>query len=93
MDYYNPRASWWQEIGFYEECKHYYGVMNEIIHRVAEGHSIFVAEVYEAFKGGDGEEDPAETGYLIGDGLHSNEAGRAVIAQALRALGYEFVEP
>ena len=47
-----------------------------------------VARVDLAFNGIYGDEDPKTKGYIAFDGFHPNTLGHAVIAQALRSLGY-----
>jgi lysophospholipase L1-like esterase len=48
------------------------------------------AEVYAAFNGPNGDEDPGDAprSYISFDGYHPNNAGHRAIANALRALGY-----
>ncbi len=67
-------------------------VYNEIVHSVADKYGIRVVPLYEAFNGPDGNENPGEKGYLR-DGIHTNPAGDAVIADLLRDLGYDPVHP
>jgi lysophospholipase L1-like esterase len=51
-----------------------------------------VGAVAEAWNGPNRDEDPNDKGYTW-DGIHPNEKGAAVIANALRELGYEPVVP
>ena len=67
-------------------------VYNEIVHSVGDKYGIPVVSLYEAFNGRDGNENPGEKGYLR-DGIHTNPAGDAVIADLLRDLGYDPVHP
>jgi hypothetical protein len=49
-----------------------------------------VVPVYTAFNGPDGEDDPEA---YLDDGIHTNAAGDAIIADLLRGLGYESTAP
>jgi lysophospholipase L1-like esterase len=64
--------------------------VNAIVHQVAEEYGILVAPLYLAFDGPAGDQDPE--GYLE-DGIHTNAAGDAIIADLLRGPGYEPAAP
>jgi hypothetical protein len=92
FDAYNPIIS--QRVGQtgYEECIACWMNYNAAIHQAAEAHNIPIALVADAWNGSDYLKNPKEMGYLR-DGIHPSEAGGEVIAQLLRELGYEPVEP
>jgi hypothetical protein len=89
FDAYNPLYSVYREQGIYDECLRCWENYNEAIHQSAAAHGIPVARVYDAFNGLDHDQDPREKGYIREDGEHTTGAGRDVIAQLLRELGYE----
>lgn len=90
-DAYNPLIALFKEQGVYEDCKACWANYNAAIHQAAASKNIPVAEVARAWNGQDWEQDPVGMGYTK-DGEHPNEEGARVIAEALRALGYEPVE-
>jgi hypothetical protein len=67
---------------------------NSTIHQSAMEHGIPVADFYDAFNGPNHDEDPVDKGY-IAPGAHGKPTatGLAVMADVLRALGYEFTIP
>ena len=62
--------------------------MNAHMAQNAANNSIPMAAVHDAFNGATGTEDPFAKGYIASDGIHPNDVGHAVIAQAFRALAY-----
>jgi lysophospholipase L1-like esterase len=56
---------------------------------IATRYDIPVARVYRDFNGPNGDENPADKGYIAADGMHNNGAGALRIAEILRELGYE----
>jgi lysophospholipase L1-like esterase len=87
--YYGSLADY----GFDGDLRPFYGPVNDHVIQAASEHNIPVALVHLAFNGPDGNEDPADKGYLSDDGLHPNEVGAALIADLHRELGYEFTCP
>lgn len=67
---------------------YYLNQMNAHIASSCGGYGIPVAQVHNAFNGPSGNQDPAASGYLASDGLHPNDVGHEIIAQAFRSLGY-----
>jgi lysophospholipase L1-like esterase len=94
---YNPfvnidRASdtWPDDAGTdFEVLKPYLDEVNNYIASTASAHGIAVADVYQAFNGASGDMDPGDAGLLAFDHFHPGPAGHAVIANLLRALGYQ----
>lgn len=93
FDAYNPIIPLREGQTSYEECIWCWGNYNAAIHEAAEAHNIPIALVADAWNGPDYMKNPKEMGYTRGDGIHPNEVGGEVIAQLLRELGYEPVEP
>lgn len=87
FDIYNFPGRW-EEYGVSESCPICWETFLQVVHERAEAHNVPVAHVYDAFTGPDHLEDPREQGYTLDDGIHLNEAGRAVTAGLLRDLGY-----
>jgi lysophospholipase L1-like esterase len=52
------------------------------------GRAVPYAQVYRAFNGPSGADDPKAKGYIAFDGLHPSDTGHRVIADLLRQLGY-----
>lgn len=92
FDAYNPLIARFQENGVYEECKGCWANYNAAIHQAAASYNIPVAAVAEAWNGPNWDQDPKATGYTK-DGIHPNEVGATIIAQAIRELGYDPIIP
>jgi hypothetical protein len=88
FDAYNPLIARFREEGSYEACKACWANYNAAIHQAAASYNVPVAEVALAWNGPDWDQDPVAMGYTK-DGIHPNEEGARVIAQALRVLGYD----
>jgi len=93
FDAYNPLYSVYREQGVYDECLGCWENYNQSIHQAAMAHNVPVARVFDAFNGPDHDEDPRDKGYIRDDGIHTTAAGRQVIADLLRELGYAPVRP
>lgn len=91
-DAYNPRINLFREYGVYEDCRDCWGYYNDVIHQAAASFNIPVAQVSEAWNGPEWDLDPNDLGYTK-DGEHPNKLGIEVIAQAIRELGYDPVNP
>ena len=82
-----------EDYGFDGDLRPFYEPLNDHIIQTAAENNIPVALVHLAFNGPDGDEDPADKGYLADDGLHPSEVGAAVIADLHRELGYAYTCP
>jgi hypothetical protein len=92
-DAYNPLIDQFKEKGVYEDCVACWITLNEAYRSAAEEMGIPLAPVAELWNGPDYTIDPdSELGYTS-DGIHPNQLGAAVIAQALRELGYDPIVP
>jgi len=89
MDIYNPYVASDMQAGIFDMMEAYLDEVNNYIHSTAAANGIPVANVHQAFNGADGRTDPATLGLLAADGFHPNDAGHKVIADQLRALGYQ----
>lgn len=92
MTYYNSLVNYHKELGIFEDLNPYFQALNEYVVQVASEHNIPVAQVYLAFNGPNGDEDPADKGYMS-DLWHTNSVGAALIADLHRELGYEPLGP
>lgn len=72
----------------FQVFKPYVDEVNAYIGASLASNSIPYAEVYAAFNGPDGNEDPTAKGYLAADLFHPSDAGHEVIAGLLQQLGY-----
>src|SRR5215204_4755581 len=100
MDIYNPYVrtdivsdTWQYEGGIValndsQVFKIYFGQVNDHIATTSNTAGIPYAQVYLAFNGTTGDEDPKSKGYLSFDGVHPNNTGHRIIADELRMLGY-----
>ena len=82
-----------EDYGFDGDLRPFYEPLNDDIIQATSENNIPVALVHSAFNGPNGDEDPADKGYLADDGLHPSEVGAAVIADLHRELGYEYTCP
>jgi lysophospholipase L1-like esterase len=87
--HYYSLARW----GVDEDLRPLFGPLNDHIIAAASENNIPVALVHLAFNGPDGDEDPADKGYLLFDGVHTTKKGAAAIGDLHRQLGYEFTCP
>jgi len=83
----------WKQCGLVGVCTKCMESFAWAISRAAAAYRVPVADVYTAFNGKSHREDPVDKGYIDKDGIHQNDAGRAVFAETLAALGYEEVTP
>jgi lysophospholipase L1-like esterase len=97
MDIYNPYvrtdmvSDTWQNDGGmndFEVFKIYVDQVNYHIATTSYITRVPYAQVYLAFNGPTGDEDPKSKGYLSFDGVHPNDSGHRIIAEELRKLGY-----
>jgi len=89
MDIYNPYVASDMQAGIFDITEPYLDDVNNYIHSTAAAAGIPVANVHQAFNGADGTTDPGTLGLLAVDNFHPNDAGHKVIADQLRALGYQ----
>ncbi len=61
---------------------------SRIVHAEGSAAGVSVANVYDAFNGPDGVEDPISEGHMIDDSLHPTGTGYELIATAFRERGY-----
>ena len=88
-NYYGSLEGW----GVDDDLRPFFEPLNDHIIQAASENNIPVALVHLAFNGPDGDEDPADKGYLASDGVHASELGAAVIADLHQELGYEHTCP
>ncbi|HSJ58623.1 MAG TPA: GDSL-type esterase/lipase family protein [Anaerolineae bacterium] len=93
FDAYNPLYSVYREHAVYDECVSCWEKYNEAIRQAAAAYHVPVARVFDAFNGANHDEDPRDKGYIGADGIHATAQGHQAIADCLRELGYEPVEP
>lgn len=88
MDVYNPYVAQDKQDGSFYVFKQYLDQVNAHIAGQAGTYGYQMAQVYRAFNGASGEEDPKAKNYIGLDGLHPNDTGHRVIADEFRLLGY-----
>jgi lysophospholipase L1-like esterase len=72
----------------FQVLKYYLDQINNRIAATATNNFIPYAQVYAAYNGANGDEDPIAKGYIASDGLHPSNTGHQVMANLLRGLGY-----
>jgi lysophospholipase L1-like esterase len=102
MDIYNPYvrtdivSDTWQSDGGmndFQVFNRYIVKVNRHIAATSYTEGVPYAEVYLAFNGPTGDEDPKSKGYLSFDGVHPNNTGHRIIADELRKVGYLEIDP
>ncbi len=88
MNIYDPFVAQASAGGIFPIVKPYLDQVNSHIAVSAAANGIPMADVYHAFNGPNGDQDPIAKGYIAIDGIHPNDAGHKVMADLLRALGY-----
>jgi lysophospholipase L1-like esterase len=88
MDIYNPFVAELMVEGTFGTVEPYLDQVNQHIASSAQANGIPMAQVHLAFNGPNGDQDPVAKGLITIDGVHPNDEGHKVIADALRALGY-----
>jgi lysophospholipase L1-like esterase len=97
MDIYNPYvrtdtiSDTWQDdngLNDFEVFSSYLDEVNYYIATTSYTEGVPCAQVYLAFNGTAGDEDPRSKGYLSFDRVHPNNIGYRIIADELRKLGY-----
>jgi hypothetical protein len=88
-DAYAPLINQFKEKGVYDECKECWEYCNNAFREAADEIGIPLAPVEELWNGPDWNIDPDDDLGYTSDGIHPNDRGAEVIAQALRDLGYE----
>ncbi len=88
MDVYNPFVAELMVQGTFSTVEPYLDQVNQHIASSAKANGIPMAQVHLAFNGPNGDQDPVAKGLITVDGIHPNDNGHKVIADALRALGY-----
>jgi lysophospholipase L1-like esterase len=92
-DFWNPFIAPWREAGIEPECTANWEVLSQVIRKAAGANGVGVAAVFDVFNGPEHDEDPREKGWIDEDGAHPSDEGRAVVADALAAVGFEVSEP
>lgn len=83
----------WKRLGMYDEYKRCSEAAVAIYYQAAAEHNIPIADVFSAFNGPNHDQDPRDKGYMLEDDMHPSDAGRQVIADQFRKLGYEYIVP
>jgi lysophospholipase L1-like esterase len=84
MNIYNPFVNVLRGQGALPLANRYLAEVNEHIERTSEANQIIMANVFYAFNGANGEEDPGSRGLLFTDNFHPNDAGYRIIADLFR---------
>ena len=92
-NWYVPVLKSWEKAGMLEICTKLHESFSAAIAEAAAAYRVPVADVYTAFNGKTHLEDPVAKGYILPDGIHVTNKGRAVIAKTLANLGYKQVRP
>jgi lysophospholipase L1-like esterase len=74
--------------GTFSTVEPYLDQVNQHIASSVQANGIPFAQVHLAFNGPNGDQNPVAKGLITLDGIHPNDNGHKVIADALRATGY-----
>lgn len=85
-DLYHPSVELERSLGTFQVSKHHLDEANRRLRRAADDRAMLVADVYAAFNGTDGQDDPGRQGLVGIDGVHPTVRGAEVIAGAFAAL-------
>lgn len=91
-DMFNPWFGQWVELGIEPECTAVWEGQATAARQAAEANGAVFVSFYDVLNGPDHDEDARAKGWVWEDGMHANEAGRAVAAEALAAVGFELNE-
>jgi len=83
------RIGVWRELGKEEACISSWETVNAVHRETADTHGVTMVSLFDLFNGPNHDQDPAEKGWMHGDGIHASEAGIVAIADALAAAGFD----
>lgn len=92
-DIYNGFVAPWRVVGIEAECTANWEVEMQVIREAAETNGAVFVSFFDVFNGPGHDEDPREKGWMADDGMHANDKGGSVAAEALAAAGFELSEP
>jgi hypothetical protein len=88
-DVYNPWYGQWVELGVEPECTAIWEGQTRAARDAAEANGATFVSFYDVFNGPGHDEDARLKGWIDDDGMHANDAGQMVAAEALAAVGFE----
>ena len=91
-DVYSPWVGQWIEIGVEAECTAIWEGQAQAAREAAEANGAMFVSFYDLFNGPAHDEDARLKGWIGDDGMHANDAGAMVAAEALAAVGFELNE-
>ena len=86
---YLPWLGQWRHLGIESACVAGEEAVEQVRQESAEAHGATFVSAMDVFAGPGHDEDPVEKGLVSEDGMHLNEAGVAVLVDALAAAGFE----
>ena len=90
---YAPWLARWREAGVASECMANEEVVDQVHRDAAEAAGAVFVSWLDLFNGPAHDVDPVEQGWIAADGIHTNDAGRALLVKALAGTGWEASEP
>jgi hypothetical protein len=93
LDYANPFVSRWNENQIFDACTACWECVSVAARKAADAFHIPFLSRYDIFNGAVHNIDPAQNGYIGGDGIHPNGLAQQYTAELLSKLGYEPVTP
>ena len=84
MNIYNPFVGLLRLTNTLPVANRYLGEVNDHIETTCATNHVIMANVFYAFNGANGEEDPQTRGYLFTDNFHPNDTGYRIIADLFR---------
>lgn len=88
-DIYNADPKDWKTRGIYDQCTRIWELQSDAMRQAAATHGAAMVSAWDALNGPRHDQNPADAGYLAGDGVHLSPAGGRIVAQALAAEGFE----
>lgn len=92
LDAYVGTLPAWKAAGIERQCTASWEAWTSTARVVAGEYHVPMASMYDAFNGPRHDQDPAASGLIGADGAHPSEAGSALQASLLDALGYDPVK-
>lgn len=88
-----PWLGQWQHLGIDSACVAGEEAVDQARQEAAEAHGAVFVSAMDVFAGPEHDEDPVAKGLVQEDGMHLNEAGVAMLVDALAEAGFEPSEP
>ncbi len=89
IDVASPFVKNWKRSQTFDACTVCWQGISDSVRQAAEAYHIPFVSRYDAFNGPKHDQDPAENGYIGGDGIHPSNKADQITSEMLARLGYE----